>query len=189
MGDPVIERILVTAALLMFGVVAASGCSDLFGPAEHELRVTTDRTAYVATYVDGEGSWRRYRFEAVIRTENVGRAPLFLDTCSSGPGAPIFGVFQVSGDSEGRRGSAFSPAWACPGYPPIELAPGEVRVDTLPLTAPTSVDGITGEVRGSLEGMKEIGFQVKTCSDRAACRAPSHVGRSNAFQVTIASGS
>jgi hypothetical protein len=183
------DRIVVGAALFIFGLAVVSGCSALFGPAEQELRVTAERTDYAATYLGGEGSWRQYIVEVVVRTENVGRAPLYIANCGSPPGIPIFGVFQVSGGRGGEPGSAFSPVWACPWFPPIAVAPGEVRVDTLRLRAPSSVDGITGEVMGSLEGVKQIGFDVRTCPEGAMCPAAEHVGRSNAFRVTIPSGS
>jgi hypothetical protein len=165
-----------------------AGCSDLFGPAGQQMRVTTDRTSYEATYVDGEGAWTRYSVDVVVRTVNVGRSPLYISSCSASPASPVFGVVQVSGNGEGGAHSAFSPVWACPGFPPIQLAPGEIRLDTLRLMAPNGVNGITGQVMGSLEGTKKIGWDVRTCPDRPDCGAAGHVGLSNGFEVTLPGG-
>ena len=64
--------------LFVFGLAVVTGCSDLFGPAEQELRVTTDRTDYVATYLGGNGSGRQYGFEVVVQTEKLGGPPSTL---------------------------------------------------------------------------------------------------------------
>ncbi len=189
------KRFLGRAALVALAAALASGCSDLFGPGEDGLLMTTDRTEYVAIDLGGEGSWRSYGVEVVVRSENVGRSILYLSTCGSDAAAPIFGVHQVEGEGVGPvgggggSGSAFSPAWACPGYPPIRLAPGEVRVDTLRLQGPTRLDGITGEVLGSLEGLKQIGFEVRPCPEVTACPSADLAGRSNPFRVSLPGGS
>jgi hypothetical protein len=182
----VMRREVVGAVVAILALLVFSGCADLFGPGEPDLRMQTDRGSYEAADLGGEGSWTTYGFEVVIRTTNAGGVTLHLSGCGPNPSTPIYGVVPIAREPETQRRSAYTPAWACTGGPPIELSPRETRTDTLRLWGPTSVDGVTGEVLGVLEGTKAVSFRVWTCPDKPDCQAPDHLGRSNPFEVRVA---
>ena len=184
-GVEVMRGEVFGAAVAIPALLAFSGCADLLGPGEPDLRLQTDRGSYEAAYLGGEGSWTSYGFEVVIQTTNLGGVSLYLSGCGPNPSAPIYGVVPIAEEPEPQRRSAYSMAWACTGGPSIELSPGEMRTDTLRLWGPTAVDGLTGEVLGALEGTKAVSFRVWTCPDRPDCQAPDHLGRSNPFDVRL----
>jgi hypothetical protein len=149
------------------------------------LVVLTDHDAYVARYEGGEGLHRQYGFTLVARSENRGRASVYLARCYPDTPYPIYGVDLV--DGEDPRGAAYSGVWACVGHDrQIRIDPGEVRTDTLHLRGPNIFDGRTGEAFGTLVGRMRLWYEPQTCPGDGACRLGRDAGASNVFTVELA---
>lgn len=169
--------IAIASALLL------AACHDTVAPAEH-IRAgpfMTDRSSYTATPVSQQPGFTVYGFEAVTSFTNVTADTLFLERCMPADRHPIYAVIQVAPAGET---SGYSPAWACTGgTPPIAVAPGAVRLDSLRLTGPTSFDETTGKPIGATTGTFAIRFQVFGCSQHAPCPVGDTLSTSTSFTV------
>lgn len=162
---------------LAFALAACAPASDPApGPAGHsaELSLRTDRAAYEARYVEGEGNHRRFGFRLVARFENRTGAAVFLDRCEPNSPRPIYSVEAT--DPARRGGFGYSPVWACAAHNrPIVVPPGAVRVDTLRIAGPNAWDGRTGERLGPMDGEFRLVYQS----------GPRALVRSKAFTVRL----
>ncbi len=148
-----------TPALLLPAVLAAlaaGACAEATGP-DSAVVATTDATSYVAEIIPGSAPRTRYAFRVVVRIDNRSARPVALARCAPGSTSPIFGV-TLQADSVALR-SAFDPGWSCVGgVPPLVLAPGATRLDTLAIQGPTAFDGVSGAPRGVTAGLMTIHF-------------------------------
>ena len=113
----------------------------------------TDKSTYVAA-MSVPPSNVKYTVIVVARFTNEGDAPIYLESC--GGGGPVYSV-QLAGDT--THDSAFDPIWACAGgVPPVTVAPGAARSDTLRLVGPVR-ENADGTPVGSLTGAMRIVYQ------------------------------
>jgi hypothetical protein len=114
---------------------------------------TTDKILYVAT-VNGT-LYTRYTVTVIARYANEGVVPIQLGTCNVGATQPIYSV-RLVGDTTDN--SAFNPWWGCVGgAPPLTIAPGQVRTDTLELLAPNGWTS-AGVPMGVFDGQVQISY-------------------------------
>jgi hypothetical protein len=153
---------------LTFAAAATlAACSSATAPAAADdvaAALTLDRARYVAARVSPAGTLPQYAVTVVARLRNGSTEPLRLEACGAAPG-PIHGVEQVR--PAHPDGSAFSPVWGCPAGPPLVLAPGAERVDTLVLRGPTGVQG--GRVLGALQGTVRLTYPATQCPAAGPC--------------------
>ncbi len=153
--------------------------ADTLGP-DPNAPIQTDRLTYVATYEQGEGTYRTYSFTLITHFANPTPDPIYLERCSPTSPRPIFGVPLLNPALE----SAYSLPAACLGHHnPIRVAPGETRTDTLRITGPYAFDGVSGAPLGYLEGRYRILFP-RSCEDRLNCPLNQPPYLSNAFEIT-----
>jgi hypothetical protein len=184
MLDPKSIRRLRTAvprsafAVLAFALAACAPASvPARGPPPGSagLSLRTDRAAYEARYVEGEGNHQRFGFRLIARFENRTGAAVFLDRCEPNSPRPIYSVEPT--DPARRVGlGGYSPVWACAAHDrPIVVQPGAVRVDTLRIVGPNAWDGRTGERLGPMDGEFRLVYGF----------TPREQVRSNAFTIRL----
>ena len=146
--------------------------------------LVTDATRYTALPGNQLGMIREYSFTIVARFTNSSRYTVHLSRCYSNTPYPIYGIDVVGQDTT----AAYSPGWACVGGNYFHVAPGQTRVDTLPVRAPWGMDGRTGEAFGVFEGQFVVVYEMYGCVDETPeCKTPI-IGsaRSGVFTVTRA---
>ena len=139
-----------------------------------ELR--TDSTRYTALPI-GKMDFPRYRFRVVARFENSEPDSVYLAT--SRFDIPGYSVGVVESQETGS--AAYDPWWAG-SKPPLVVAPGGLRTDTLYLAGPNS----SSESQSVLTGQFQLGYRVHFCRtlDAACVRGYETVG-SNPFAVRL----
>lgn len=166
--------------------LALAACeSGPFLPAEGEPMIRTDRTEYVAEYVEGSGSYSVYGFTVVARFTNTTGKTVFLGRCYPDTPHPTFDVVLV-GAEDAWDASGYLTAWACVGHSQqFRLEPGQRRVDTLYVAGPNGHDGRTGEPYGVVEGSFRLRYDVRYCPEDCRDEVPDDLSRSNAFEVRV----
>ena len=174
-------RTLVTA----FIVLAAMGCGEgLIQPGTTEVEVATDRVAYVAGHVRGEGDHAEFGFTLRLSVTNIGTGTVFLPRCRADDTTPSYGISLVRYRDD--IGAAYNPTWGCAGHSNnIRLDPGQRRSFDLRIQGPNMWDGHTGQPLGVLEGEMRLAIGVRGTMGRGieGGEAP---GVSNVFTVTKA---
>lgn len=157
-------------------------CKDCF--------LTTDKAAYVAPQMHGDGALvhTRYHFRLVSRFENRSKQPIYLHRCFRNSEQPLFSVVNVDSASVGdwKNEPAYAQPWACVGHDrQFEILPGEVRIDTLEVEGPNSFNGRTGEPHGRVEGTFRLYFEAHTGRDERSQWIPYRNRVSNPFTVRV----
>lgn len=163
------------AARVGLAAAVAAACHAPTRP-DSALVLTTDRPAYAAAPLAGGPT--QYTFTVVARLRNTSEAPVYFEACGTAP-LLVYAVELIGG--EDPDGSAFSPGWSCPAGPPLVVAPGAERVDTLALRGPTAfLHGIPGvsapQPLGAVRGRMRLVYGGRTCAGRGAC-PPDAAGR------------
>jgi hypothetical protein len=153
--------------------------------------LVTDATEYTATPIVGEGALvhKRYHFPVISTFTNRSADTVFLGRCFPDSKQPMFTVVGIDSASafDYRTESAYSAAWACVGHDrQIEIAPGQVRVDTLDIEGPNSFSGTTGVAHGILEGTFRLYFVARNGRDERSPLLPFAKLTSNSFTVRLA---
>jgi hypothetical protein len=163
-------------------VLAVLGCGDgIVQVGTTAVEVRTDRTAYVAAHIEGEGEHAQFAFVMRLSVTNVGTGTVFLPRCRPGDNAPSYGIAPVS--SRDEFGAAYNPIWACTGHSDhIQLNPGEHRSFMLTLQGPNMWDGRTGVPLGVVEGQMRLAIGVRGTKGRPIEAGEPH-GLSNVFTV------
>lgn len=141
--------------------------------------IRTDRTEYFASHVAGVGQLDRdehHQFTVLARYHNRTSAPVYLNQC----GGVVYHVLPKNPRDED---SAYNRGWRCPGTEPIEVLPGEVRLDSIRLGGPNAYTSTGGEKIGRLEGHFRLVYEIGTCPEVSRCLIPIEERRSNAFRV------
>jgi len=173
-----------TLAIGVAALIATLGCTNVVSSDSSNVVLRTDRSEYVASYVDGEGSYRQYGFTIHARLENRGATTVYLARCYPNSGQPVFSV-ELNGEGD-NKGAAYNGVWACVGHDrQIQIRPGEVRTDVLHLRGPNSFDGLTGEPFGTLAGKMQLRYEVQSCRGDGACKLGRNAGESNFFTVKL----
>lgn len=151
------------SALAIAAVSAVVACSDA-GPSAPSTRLlTTDSASYVANPIGGNSVDVR----VITTLRNASPLPMSLPRCTTDAHSPIYSVELTPGEP---GTAAYDPAWGCVGgAPPLIVAPGAVRVDTLLLRGP-AFGGSDGKPIGLLEGSFRIVYGGE---------------QSNAFRITL----
>ncbi|HEV7992443.1 MAG TPA: hypothetical protein VGP25_11505 [Gemmatimonadaceae bacterium] len=185
------RRTRSTAALAMLATMGCSAAAALDPGGSHSLGATgsftTDSLAYTSRPLSEPwpGAFV-YGFTVVTRYTNPTRDPVYLWTCYPNSPSPMYGVVQAS--ETASIGIAYNGAWACVGHDrPIEVKPGETRVDTIRLRGPNAFDGITHKpIEGILEGRFRMRFPVQSCRTEGGCRIDDDaLTHSNEFTVRL----
>lgn len=173
---------LAGVALALAGCLPTDACGCTLVP---PVALTTDRTEYTATPLEGEGDYRVYGFRVVARFTNWSGAPVYLDRCHPRDPRPMFGVRLRTG-APGLQ-SGYDPAWACVGHDdPIVVRPGATRTDTLLIRGPNAWDGSTAQPLGVLEGEFQLTYTARTCRSDTGCELPDGMSASSPFRVRVA---
>ena len=186
MRQPGIYLIAATTLAL-----AGSACRNANAPDGTGVVIRTDRTAYTARYLEGEGPSLRYAFTAVVRVENRGSRIVYLNRCNGPTSFPIYGVELVNpewgmesaygiGGGCGLLDSGTAPAT---GEPYFELRPGESRTDELLIQGPAAWS-TAGMPLGELTGRMRLFNSIRLCPAGEECPEPTRAA-SNSFQVTV----
>lgn len=137
---------------------------------------TTDKSVYLATAL-GSG-FISYTFTVIARYANNGATPIILlNACGPHPTWNIWGVGNNVGISE------YDPEDLClVPAPPMVVAPGAVRVDTIQFTGPT-VTSADGTLFSPLYGQFRITYRAGAgcISDTQPCERQA----SNVFAVQL----
>lgn len=177
----------VALAVLLSGFVAACGApvatsDELTAGQSSQLTLQTDRAAYSAGFIGGEGPYRRYTVTVVARFTNKTSRPVYLERCYPDTPYPIYGIVSTE---EGRE-AAYSAAWACVGHDrPIVVSLGETRTDSLHISGPNTWDGHTNQPSGDLVGRFRLSYAVGTCPSVYHCEVAARVSESNDFEVRL----
>ncbi len=176
---------MLRALLALLAPALAAACVlDATGPRRRGEPIQTDRLAYVATYRQGAGAYRRYGFALVSTIRNPTGQTLYLGRCFEDSPQPLYEV-ELPGATDPLASGYFLP-WACVGHDrQFELPPGASRTDTLDIVGPTAWDGHTGVPLGALEGRFRLRYDVRTAPADGADLAPDSLARSNLFDVTL----
>lgn len=172
--------------LIRFATVAlaAAACAGGFGPDADTIVLRTDRTAYWATYEQGEGTYRQYGFRVVAQLINLSHTTVYLARCYPQSPTPTYGVTLVDGDD--AWGAAYDGVWACVGHDQQIAVPSRgTRVDTLHVRGPNVWSGATGQPYGALTGLMQLHYEIQACRGDGACRLRT-AGASNVFRVELA---
>ena len=174
------RRLTVGFSLLTLIGVACSGEPTAPLPAS----LNTDAAHYVAAPGPSLGTIRQYSFTIIARFTNRSAYTVHLGRCFSDTPFPIHGILNAGGDTT----VAYDPGWSCVGGNFFHVAPGETRVDTLPIQAPWGVDGRTHLPIGVFEGRFALTYSIYGCTDEALeCESPLYgTTRSAVFTVTKA---
>jgi hypothetical protein len=125
---------------------------------------------------------RSYGFLLKARYRNPTGSLIYFQTCRDPSSSPIFSVVAVSSDT---TRSGYNPFRACPATPPIPLAPGETRVDTVRVSGPVVRDGETNEPLGVLEGTFRLVYDASATRNLHGETLPDRQSRSNPVRVQI----
>jgi len=138
---------LLAAALM----IASAACGDATGPRASALR--TDANSYTAVATGGGD----FEVRVVVTYRNAADTAVGLDRCTPADSFPVYSVpVFVPLDPEG---SAYDGPWACLGeVPPLVVAAGGMRVDTIVLHGPTTRDHYTHQGYGVLAGTFKIAY-------------------------------
>ena len=168
-------------ALIACGAsVPTSG--DVTADQEGQVTLRTDRAAYQATLVGGEGSYGPYALTLAAQLSNGLSVPLYLQRCYPDTPYPIYGIVSTE---EGRI-AAYDPVWACVGHGhPIVVSPGRIRTDSLQVLGPNSSDGQTNMPFGDLIGRFRLSYLIGTCRAVSSCQLPGGSIVSNEFEVVL----
>jgi hypothetical protein len=182
LSTPSVPHTLRRALAASLAAAACGGSAPTAPDAWFPL--ATDRSSYNASPVPGAGV-RQYEFTVVARLRNASAAPLYFESCGASA-VLVYGVELVDGGDQ--DGSAYDPAWSCPGGPPLALAAGAERADTLRLWGPNGFVG--GRGLGALSGRMRIVYGARTCPGAGACGPEAATEavtvRSSAFTVAAA---
>lgn len=164
----------------MLAPLALASCDNPTAPIPNNL--TTDAVRYVAVAGAPVGTGREYSFTLIARFTNASRYTVHLSRCFHDTPYPIHGI-RSAGDADEEV--AYNPGWGCVGGRYFHVAPGETRVDTLPIRAPWGIDGRTGIPRGAFDGRFALLYEMYSCVDESTtCSEPIHgMARSNVFTV------
>jgi hypothetical protein len=171
---------------LLFSAVVACGVpeatsGDVTADQAGEVTLRTDRAAYSATLIGGEGPYRTYAATVVARFTNGMSRPVYLQRCYPETPYPIYGIVSAA---EGRE-AAYNPSWACVGHDlPIVVSAGDTRTDSLRIAGPNAWDGHTKEPFGDLAGRFRLSYAVSTCRAVSGCELRGR-GESNEFEVRL----
>jgi hypothetical protein len=171
---------------LLFSAVVACGApvatsGDVTADRSGEVTLRTDRAAYSATPIGGEGPYRTYAATLVAQVTNGMSRPVYLQRCYPETPYPIYGIVSAE---EGRE-AAYNPAWACVGHDlPIVVSAGYTRTDSLRIAGPNAWDGRTKEPFGDLVGRFRLSYAVGTCRAVSGCELPGRT-ESNEFEVRL----
>jgi hypothetical protein len=176
-------------SLVGFLVAAVVGCGSSVAPSDRvtddqsgQVTLRTDRAAYSASPVEGEGPHRTYAFTLVAQFINGTSRPVYLERCFPDTPYPVYGI----GSGAGGPAAAYNPAWACVGHDvPIVVSPGQTRTDSLRIAGPNAWDGRTGEPFGDLVGRFRLSYRVGTCRAVSSCELPGRFRESNPFEVSL----
>jgi len=144
--------------------------------------LTTDAVHYVAVRGGQFGPTREYSFTLVARFTNTSRYTVHLSRCFQDTPYPIYGILTADGDTT----AAYDPSWGCVGGLHFLVAPGESRVDTLPVRAPWGVDATANTAMGVFEGRFVLIYEMYGCADETPqCTTPVYGNaRSGVFTVS-----
>ena len=147
-----------------------------------QVTLRTDRAAYSARPIGGEGPYRTYAVTVVAQFTNGMSQPVYLQRCYPETPYPIYGIVAAE---EGRE-AAYDPAWACVGHDlPIVVSAGQTRTDSLRIAGPNAWDGRTKEPIGNLVGRFRLSYVVGTCPSVTGCELPGPIRESNEFEVRL----
>ncbi len=187
----ILNRLIV--GFISIGVVGCVSQSALTPnpPSCATCFLVTDATAYTAVPIVGEGALvhKRYHFPILTTFTNRSADTVFLGRCFPDSKQPMFTVVGVDSATafDYRTEPAYSAPWACVGHDrQIEVAPGQVRVDTLNIEGPNSFSGSTGLASGILEGTFRLYFVAHKGRDERSPRLPFAQLTSNPFTVRLA---
>jgi hypothetical protein len=179
----------IPRSVLVMIVGAAAGCFHGAPVAREQsgaLTVTTDAKKYLGEPFHYARPWRTYRYRAdiVTRIRNRSANSVFLARCYPHDRTPMFELVPVAADESWRN---WGTVWACVGNSnPIEVRPGETRIDTLSIEGPDG-RGSGGEIFGRLDGTFRIGLRAHECQDER-CGLIDSSRFSNSFEVHPAVG-
>ena len=142
----------------------------------------TDATQYVAVPGASLGATRQFSFTIIARFTNRSAYTVHLARCFPDTPFPIHGIVNAGGDTT----VAYDPGWSCVGGSYFHVAPGETRLDTLPIQAPWGFDGRTNLPIGVFEGRFALAYSIYGCADETPeCKSPLYATtRSAVFTVT-----
>jgi hypothetical protein len=147
-----------------------------------QVTLRTDRTAYSATPIGGEGPYRTYAFTLMAQFTNGMSRPVYLERCYPDTAYPVYGI----GAGADGPAAAYDPAWACVGHDaPIVVLAGQTRTDSLRITGPNAWDGRTEEPFGDLVGRFRLTYVVGTCRAVRGCALPGRGSESNEFDIHL----
>lgn len=144
--------------------------------------LTTDAVHYVASPGGQLGATREYSFTLIARFTNTSRYTVHLSRCFHDTPYPVYAILTADGDTT----AAYDPGWGCVGGLHFHVAPGETRVDTLPVRAPWGIDATTDTALGVFEGRFVLIYQMYGCLDETPqCTTPVYGNaRSAVFTVS-----
>jgi hypothetical protein len=172
----------VSLAGLLFVSLVACGAPVASDELTSPITLQTDRAAYSASLIGGEGTYRTYTVTVVAQFTNRTALPVYLERCYPDTPYPIYGIVSAE---EGRE-AAYNPVWACVGHDrPIVVSGGKTRTDSLHLSGPNAWDGRTNQPFGDLVGRFRLSYAVGTCRAVSRCEVPGQVGESNEFEVRL----
>lgn len=146
-----------------------------------QVTLQTDRAAYSASSIGGEGTYRTYTVTVVAQFTNGLLRPVYLERCYPDTPYPIYGIVSAE---EGRE-AAYNPVWACVGHGrPIVVSGGQTRIDPIHLSGPNAWDGRTNQPFGDLVGRFRVSYAVGTCPSVNGCAVAGRV-ESNDFEVRL----
>ncbi|MGI8548940.1 MAG: hypothetical protein ACR2M1_16725 [Gemmatimonadaceae bacterium] len=180
-------RVICGATIILLGT-AAVACSSATAPPLSNGSLVTDASSYVArpTGPASPNYPQSYTFAVISRFTNMSADTIYLGRCFPRSTYPLFGVALA--DTSMAKRSGYDPAWGCVGHDQqFAIAPRDTRVDTLQITGPTAVDGVTHQALGMLEGRFHLTYEVQGCRGDDACRIDGPVSRSNEFTVRLSS--
>jgi hypothetical protein len=170
----------VAAAASVAGICIACGQAPLAPLLRASL--VSDQSSYEAIPM-GTGAGRHFVFPVVARYANESDAPIYLSRCLASDKHPNVGVRVVSDDAEAP---AFDPPGACAATSALQVAPGELRTDTLSLEAPVVIDPSSGAYTGPQSLRVESFYLASTCaSGWPNCPAPFEARTSNVVTVRM----
>jgi hypothetical protein len=149
--------------------------------------LATDPTAYSATLANTGDDFPEYHVVVIARYMNRGSTPIYWQPCEpTFSSAPDFTVDLVDPDS--GASSAYNGAALCVGAGPVELRPGESRMDTLHVSGPSNWNFATDQYSGTLQGRMQLHYAVYCLPAVAGdvCDVPESARTSNEFTVAVA---
>ncbi|MGE5749239.1 MAG: hypothetical protein ACM31F_04725 [Gemmatimonas sp.] len=174
-------------SLLLLAIAPAGADSQVSETdSSSRLSVSTDKREYLAEPFHYARPWRTYRYRASVVTtlRNTSSKSVYLQRCDPRDSKPMFELIPVAADESWRN---YGTMWACAGNSnPIEVLPGQTRVDTLVIEGPNGHSS-SGQVFGRLVGKFRIGLLGRECEDER-CTLVDSSRFSNSFDVRPAAG-